>query len=125
MTSGTTSVTLSTYVHSIALTVSVTPTMNFNFAITVNLKAEDDTAYTPSVNIDLTESTGSLIGTLNQAISSGSGSFTVYLNSIEQKTIQAKCPALSPFPEVTTSISVTALPLKLLYENPLTLVIFT
>jgi hypothetical protein len=99
--------------------------MNFNFDFTVVLKAEDGTAYTPSVDIELSESTGSLIGTLSKTITSGSGTFTAYLNTIVQKTIQAKCLALSPFPEVTESISVTALPLKLVYETPLTLVIFT
>lgn len=113
----TTTITLTTYVHSIELSIIETPTMNFDFQITAELFAEDGTEYTESVTVELSESTGCLEGSLSESASLGTAAFTVYLTSIAQKTIQANCAALSPFPEVTESILITALPLKLKYDS--------
>ena len=86
--------------------------MNFLFSISIGLFGEDGGAFTGSCVITLTESTSSLAGTLSNTIT-GSGSLSVYLNSIGSKSIVATCPASGANTVKTQTIAITCLTLIL------------
>lgn len=110
VTSATKALTIVNYVYTITLSsTTTTPSVNFSFTITATLKGEDGNAFTGTCTVTLTESTSSLVGTTSNAITGGTGTFSVYLNSAGAKSIVATCPASGSSPAVTQTISITAL----------------
>ena len=106
------SFTVINYVYTITLTstaTSTSPSVYFSFTINVALSGEDGHAYTGSSTIAASESTSSLQGDSSKTITTGSGTFSVYLTSIGTKSIVFTSPAVGSSPAVTNSISITAL----------------
>ena len=104
------SLSITNYVYSITLTPSsASASVNFSFNIAVILLGEDLNAFPGTCTITLAEATASLQGTTSLAITGGSGSMSVYLTSIGDKSIVATCPGISPSPVVTQTTVVTAL----------------
>ena len=61
----------------------------------------------------LSESTGTMLGTVSGSNSGGSVSFSIYFTAIGLKTITTSCPASGNFPAVVGSVQVTVLTLIL------------
>lgn len=81
------------YVYSVVLSVGASPSLNFDFVLTVTLKGEDNALFKETCTVTLTESSSSLQGTtLSKDITGGTGTFDVYLSSLGTKTVVATCP---------------------------------
>lgn len=110
----TNSVTIKNYAYTITLTGPASnPSVNFDFTVSVTIKGEDTNAFLRSCVLTLSEVANSLGGTLTQAVTTGSTSFTVYLKSAGTFSIVGTCPAEDSSPAVTGSVAVTALTLIL------------
>lgn len=113
-----TSVPIINYVYSMTITSStLTPSVNFAFTLSFSLKGEDQNAFTGVCSLSLSESTNTIAGTLTGSISNGSGSLIVYFTTSGSKTVTGTCPSIDSSPAVTSTISLTALSLKLVISS--------
>jgi hypothetical protein len=120
----TSTVTIKNYVYTITLTGPVSnPSVNFDFSITATLKGEDTNTFLRSCVLTLSEVANNLGGTLTQAITTGSYTFTVYLKTVGTFNIIGTCPAEDSSPAVTGTVSVTSLILILRFDPTITPVI--
>ena len=72
-----------------------TPTMSFNFVVTVAIMGEDSRPFTGEAEVALTETSGKVIeGTTTGTTSTGTISFTVRINEVGSFTVEASCFAL-------------------------------
>jgi hypothetical protein len=90
----TASMDIKNYVHAMEITSSTTtPTVNFDFTITVTLKGEDQTNYVLGCTVTITDSLTptTLGGSISETTATGVAVFTSFFKSIGAKTITASC----------------------------------
>jgi hypothetical protein len=90
----TASMTIKNYVHTMEITSSTTtPTVNFDFTITVTLKGEDQKNYVLGCTVTITDglTPTTLGGTTSDLTQTGQSVFTSFFKSIGAKTITASC----------------------------------
>jgi hypothetical protein len=86
---------------------TTTPSMNFNFGVTVVLNGEDHNPYTAGCIVTLT-STETVHGTVSgTSDSTGTATMSIFFSTIGSKTITATCPASTPFPSAIGYATVT------------------
>jgi hypothetical protein len=96
-----------------------TPTVNFDFIITVNLKGEDNAAFLRSCTITLSDglTPTTLAGENSLSTSTGTKDFTVHLTSSGSKTVTASCSETSNGNALTQSVGLTSQKLTLLITS--------
>ena len=118
--------TVVSYLHTITMSSNVTSvSAGFPFSITTVLKGEDNNAFLGTCILALSEASSSIVGTLSSSITTGTGTFNVYIATSGSKTITASCPAVSPSPAVSQDFIMTILSLKLVIASISPTVIFT
>lgn len=111
-------ITIINYVYAIALQSSVaSPDANFDFTIIATFRGEDNNLFTTSCTSYLT-GTPSVAGTSSLTTSSGSSIYTVHFSTSGSKTITVTVLASGSSPEVSQTISLTALSNALKITSP-------
>lgn len=108
------------YAYSMTIEASTTtPTVNFDFTLTVAIKGEDNLSFLRSCTIAITDnlSPTMLAGENNLATTSGSQDFIVYFKTSGSKTVTASCPETGTATSLTQTINITPAQLKLVISS--------
>lgn len=111
------------YVENFVYTVEVvsdnnSPSLNFTFTLTVTLKGEDNLLFPGTCTVSLSESSSSLQGSiLSKDITSGTGTFDVYLKALGSPTIIATCPNTGTAESKTAQITINVQANKLVITH--------
>ena len=108
------SFTVVNYVYTITTSATTTtPTVNFLFTITANLFGQDGNPFLGSCAATVTEANSNIQGELANTITTGSGTFSIYVTAIGKWSVVTSCPASGSSPAIYSTLSITGLPEKL------------
>ena len=113
---------VSNYAYTIALAAaSSSYSANFDIALSVSIRGEDQNLYPGSCAVTLAElAGGSMSGTTASSVAAGQGSMTVWFTDSGSKRVQASCSATGDLAAITSTLQLTVLQnvLKVLSVSP-------
>jgi hypothetical protein len=116
----TSNISIINYAYSMTISSStLTPTVNFDFTLTIAIKGEDNLSFLRSCTITITDnlSPTMLAGDNNLVTTSGSQDFIVYFKTSGSKTVTASCPETGTETSLTQTINITPAQLKLVISS--------